>query len=308
MDGFKETFFKFANKTLVYPKKLWVQLLISFVFFCFTFLFLIYYTPFNINELGDNRFLPSCIYAIITSSVIFFTLLLAPVIKKSLLEPGRFTNLELLIMIIITMPFISIGNWIYNSYSIYNHILVVKLNYLILLMDLVYFPGILVANLFDWETRKLVIVDLPFLEEKESLEQVSQDEATVKIKNTEGRTILNTPVSKFLCAYSNQNYTDFLTLDNGEVKKELLRVPFGRLFEQFEDHPQIIRCHRTRIVNLCYLSGFIQDDNKKLIRLKHISEAIPVSRNYPIEDHFPVLNTDNPKPDIKKPSKPTLNL
>ena len=279
---------QFLFRRLVYPSKWWVQILVSLVFGLFVFGFLSFYTPFDLNELHETRYLPSLIYGFITSFVIFLTLIFAPMISKRKFSGNYFNNLNLFILFMVTLVLNNLLNYFYTRYGGYTGVISINTgNFSVLTLDIIYFPALLVANLVDWQTKKLIIVDLPFLENQTRVNDLELDGKIIPLKNTAGKVVLEVQSRDFICAFSNQNYCDIFILNNGKLEKLLLRIPFSKLFEQLDGWPQVIRPHRTRIVNLSYATGLIDDEGKTLIKLKHIDEAIPVSRRYPIEDHCP---------------------
>lgn len=282
----KKVVLDFLFKPIRYPERFWVQISLSLFFFIFLFMFLAFYTPFNLNELGTQRYYPSLVYAAITSSVIFLFLAITPIIDRSILKDDHFNNLKLIILMILSSGLIAVANYFYGKSSIYSSTINVHYNYINLLMDIVYFPGILMANLVNWESKKITIIDIPIISGKDLNENDEHHSKMIQIQYQSDETLIEFCPAEFICAFSNQNYAEIYLFKNNEVQRELIRIPFSRLFEQLENQIGIIRPHRTRIINLKYAIAYIHQDGKKLLRLKHISEAIPISRNYPIEKHL----------------------
>ncbi|MCC5916925.1 MAG: LytTR family transcriptional regulator [Cryomorphaceae bacterium] len=83
----------------------------------------------------------------------------------------------------------------------------------------------------------------------------------------------------FLYAQSEGNYSNIFFLKNGEVASKLLRISLKKLEEQI-CNDEIIRCHRSYILN-------IQNAIKKkgnaqgfIVTLHHTTHKIPISRKY----------------------------
>lgn len=90
---------------------------------------------------------------------------------------------------------------------------------------------------------------------------------------------LNIKKKAFLYAQSEGNYSYIFYLNNEIVEKELLRISLKNLEEQIGDN-NIIRCHRSYILNIqnvIYKQGNSQGFK---ISLKLTAEKIPVSRKY----------------------------
>lgn len=90
---------------------------------------------------------------------------------------------------------------------------------------------------------------------------------------------LNIKKNAFLYAQSEGNYSNIFYLNNEIVEKELLRISLKNLEEQIGDD-NIIRCHRSYILNI--QNAIRKQGNAQgfKISLKLTDEKIPVSRKY----------------------------
>ncbi len=287
MKKFTENLLKFLEIDLVFPERLISKIIIALFFSFFIFLFLIYYKPFNLDQFNEEILNLSCVYAAITGGIIFFILIVThPFIKARRLH---FTNGLLLVLFLIAMPLNYLANLIFTFSLPYGPNLDINHNYIILMMDILYGPALIITNIIDWKTKKLVIIDLK-LQEKVDVEKTEKDFRSLKIVNNENKVLLEVRRESIVAAYSNENYSEVFVLKNGDINKLLIRITFTKLFNQLSKYPEFIRCHRTRIVNMKYVNGFIHNAGTRFLRMKYIDEAIPVSRNYPIEQHLPSLS------------------
>ncbi len=282
----KEGILNFLEIELVFPKKVSSKILVSLFFIPIIFSFLIYYKPFNLEQFPEILIKSSFVYSAITGCIVFLLLLFAHPFFSS--EDKPFNNLALLLLMVLTMPLNYFANLGYSHINETVVLLDMNYNYVILMMDLVFGPALLLANLVDWKKKKLVIIDLN-LREKSEINEDDKFHGLLKIVNETNKPLLEVNPDTIIAASSNENYSEIFILKNGAVTRLLIRITFTKLFQQLSEFPEFIRCHRTYIVNLKYVTGFVNNSGNRLLRLKHFEEAIPVSKSYPIEQHFPTL-------------------
>lgn len=82
-----------------------------------------------------------------------------------------------------------------------------------------------------------------------------------------------------LYAETADNYIAIFHLEDGTVAKTLVRSTLGKLENDLEGFPHIVRCHRAFLVNLEHVFDFKGNAQGLQLRLERIEQAIPVSRN-----------------------------
>jgi len=88
-------------------------------------------------------------------------------------------------------------------------------------------------------------------------------------------------ITDLICFEANDNYSAIYYLKSGEVKKELRRITLKRIEDQLTDHHEIIRCHKSFIINLLNVSHVSGNAQGYKFHLQKLDFAIPVSRNFP---------------------------
>lgn len=83
----------------------------------------------------------------------------------------------------------------------------------------------------------------------------------------------------FLYAQSEGNYSTLYYLQNGIVRKKLVRITLKKLEKQICS-PFIQRCHRSYIIHVQKATGKKGNAQGYRIRLEHTSNLVPVSRKY----------------------------
>jgi len=104
-------------------------------------------------------------------------------------------------------------------------------------------------------------------------------EKYINLQSYNGKEKLAITLADLLYIEAEDNYISVHHLENGIVKKQLLRATMKEieinLKAQF-----IIRCHRSFIVNINIVEKIIRDTHRMKLYLPHISKSIPVSRSY----------------------------
>jgi DNA-binding LytR/AlgR family response regulator len=73
------------------------------------------------------------------------------------------------------------------------------------------------------------------------------------------------------------NYSRVHYMENDRMKERLLRITLKNLESQFDD-PDIVRCHRSFIINLSKPFKIRGDSSGYNLSSEHFSEQIPISR------------------------------
>jgi hypothetical protein len=118
----------------------------------------------------------------------------------------------------------------------------------------------------------------PIFEETQSLQEVKADSFIVVAEN--GKDQLSLTKNNFIAATSADNYIKIYHLNEvGILKNTMLRGTL-KMVENNTSHQQfIIRCHRTAIVNLEFLTALNGTAQGYRLQLRTMTEEIPVSRS-----------------------------
>ena len=86
--------------------------------------------------------------------------------------------------------------------------------------------------------------------------------------------------SELILIKSAENYVEVMYLAGGTGTKKLLRATFKSMEDQLRPFSQMIRCHRTYIVNLDHVIRLHREYGRISLKMNEIEENIPVSRQY----------------------------
>jgi len=79
---------------------------------------------------------------------------------------------------------------------------------------------------------------------------------------------------------SAENYVEIQYLAGGTGTKKLLRATFKNIEDQLKPFSQMIRCHRTYIINMDHIIKLHREYGRIYLKMNGIEEDVPVSRQY----------------------------
>jgi hypothetical protein len=79
---------------------------------------------------------------------------------------------------------------------------------------------------------------------------------------------------------SADNYIEVYYIENNLVEKKMVRNTLKNIENQLFRHPGLIKCHRTRIVNINYIDKIVRDFNGYCLKMNCFDEKLPVSRQF----------------------------
>jgi len=121
---------------------------------------------------------------------------------------------------------------------------------------------------------------LNFEETINAFQDEKQQVLSVKIRSKLKKESLTFTADEFLFAVSEGNYVVFHLYNEKELKKIPIRNSIADIDDQLKDIPYFFRCHRGFIVNLNMVVSKKGNASGYLLKLKHSTDVIPVSRKY----------------------------
>ncbi|MGM0408003.1 MAG: LytTR family DNA-binding domain-containing protein [Bacteroidota bacterium] len=79
---------------------------------------------------------------------------------------------------------------------------------------------------------------------------------------------------------SADNYIEIYYLESDAVEKKIVRNTLKDIEQQLNDQKNIIRCHRTSLVNMVYIEKLIRSYSGYSLVVSELDEKVPVSRQY----------------------------
>lgn len=246
------------------------------------FLFVLFFQPFPLEQLDYNNrllfvtgfgaitFLSACV------TLIFLPLWIPKRFNTSEWESGPPIILNIFLLIVTTTEFAFyiryVGKTPLSLYIMFKTVLVCLLPVIILIIlyrnkSLAHFIGILQEQNNFYFSKLRDYEENGGEEEIDILSDNKSDNLTLKYKN-------------IVLVKSADNYIEMYYLENDLVEKKLIRNTLKNIESQLANQRNLIRCHRTSIVNVVYVDKMERNYNGYSLKMSRLKEKIPVSRQY----------------------------
>jgi LytTr DNA-binding domain len=276
------------------------QVKLAFLFGLVVFLLMYFVQPFG-NKTGSETLLLESSYAGLLTffSILFVFLGVYPLFPHYFKEEnwtvGREAILTLIIIVTIAtantlagrftwnIP-LSISNWLRMIFytclvGIAPATVSILLNQARLLKK--YRKEVCLINNRLHEIPAPIFPDRTSLQQKMGYDKDENPEAfpliTIQAENVKDNLVI--PASTFLAAYSADNYVKVYYQADDLLKSCLLRTTLKKLEENALPFPEIVRCHRTAIVNMTAVKNLTGSAQGYRLQLDGLPDEIPVSRN-----------------------------
>lgn len=260
-------------------KDKWLLVLGSSIF---VLAFLNLYLPFGSAEIKTNRTLFLSGFAGCVFFVLAFTYFVLPKMAKNWFNPETW-NLRKEITLL-SWCFLTIGllNHLYNTIIGKN---IAPQHSLFASIGISFSVGI-------FPVAALIFLTEKYLSQKNSNNALRlSEQLKQKTKMAHGQSLnivpetlksapLEIPLADFLYAVSDNNYTTVYYFSKGVLKQELLRVSIKNVAQQLNALPEIVRCHKSYLINKNQIEAVTGNARSLNLTLANCPTPIPVSRNF----------------------------
>jgi len=263
------------------------KFLISFSFGFFIYLFLLIFQPFDIDEIIGSKSIYLIGFGIITILVMLFNYSALPAVFPRYFDLDKWKIKNQIAFILLIIAEIAVLNFLYNSYVGYGNPLQHSLIYFVLItVSVGFFPVIL-----------LVFTTELFLSKKHQKE-ASEINSKIQLEKDSGKTDYNPAIeivsesksgnftiseNDLVFIKSEDNYCKVYYRTNGDIKNQLLRVTLKNIEEQLKPFKDIIRNHRSYIVNKNQISKITGNARAYYLHFDGCEDLVPISRSFPKE-------------------------
>ena len=105
----------------------------------------------------------------------------------------------------------------------------------------------------------------------------SAGEMVIELTGENEKDVLEVPLEALLFIRSVDNYCNVYLWEKGSIQRNLLRSSLKRMEGQIKT-PELVRCHRSYIVNLTQVRALSGNARGYRLHLRHFVDPIPVSR------------------------------
>jgi hypothetical protein len=257
------------------------KLKLSFAFGLFLFLFLFFFKPFDLGRFQEDLLEYSLGMGFLDFLATFLLLYVSPLIFKVYFNEDRWTVGKNILLMVFGVLFI--GTILWNFGETYKEI-----------------HGFSKLTFLEFISKAFLVGIIPltfyiFLNEKR--ERGKREKRIFKITefhkendiNTSKEISINSDNEKEKITFkadnliyitSQGNYASFFLKKDNAIKEKILRITLTKITEKLKEHPNIIRCHKSYIVNSNFINAIKGNARGYLLKSNYISEEIPVSRTF----------------------------
>ena len=262
------------------------NILLSFGVGCFIFLFLYIFQPYSISNTLNNKLLYTAGFGFITFVLKSFFFTIPPLIFKEYFRDENWTVGRHIMLLILLVSSITFCNYFYNLF-------VQNTDNMDLLSLEIFF-------LYTFSVSIFPIIIFIFISEK--LHRVFREKNSKKImkfkvstpveKNNEDVNILadnnkeniSFNTANLVYITSNSNYASLFINTNNGVEEHILRSTLSKIYKNLENNKNIIRCHKSYIINAKNMDSISGNARGYFLESKLLTNQIPVSRSFKKED------------------------
>jgi len=269
------------------PRPVLKSLIIAVLSGLFIALFLLYFEPFNLHLNTDgNKVFHMSFFGCITTFVLLFFLFVFPVLLPNLFSDKNWKLGYQMILNMLILIVIATFNSIYSNYI--NSIPFGWDSYWLILSRTSVLGILPIAFITFSDYYLKVKSSLNFvsniLENKKEFLKDSK-EVTHQISTDLKSETFSFKENDFNYAIAVGNYIDMCSFDENTLKKVTYRVSLSSFEIQLKESSNLIRCHRSCLVNLNKVKNISGNAQGLKLELINQSEIISVSRKY-----IPVVN------------------
>ncbi|MCW3785753.1 LytTR family transcriptional regulator DNA-binding domain-containing protein [Plebeiibacterium sediminum] len=286
-----KSLFNLLNKPYPPIQNIWKS---AFFIGLFISLFLYVFQPFGLQLMQhDHKELVLLGYGLVTFIVLIANKSFLPLIIPSVFVEEGWTIKKQILWLIWLVLTISLGNYLYAV--------------LFTVIPWSGFNGLLVFMIFTIAIALIPIVLTTFITQnallKKNIAHSQEINASIhkKIEKQEdiiavesGKQIVNFNTDHIIAIESEGNYINMLTIEDDQVKSELIRNTIKNLEDQLSDRASFFKCHRAFIINLSYVQNVTGNSQGFNVDLLNLDKSIPVSRTYTKDFKKRMVELDKP--------------
>lgn len=273
--------FDFLNKPYLFNTDLRYSLKLGSGIAIGVFLFILFFQPLELNNTDFNSYILTIAgFASITFLLISFVKIILPwtFLGKVRIERWDIKR-EIFHMLLI---------WTLNSVAFCFYLvyvgkvpLTMYLAFKIVLICLVFPVLIMLINEINNQKIHLQEMRRKILEFEEQLGsgRLDKKQTLELVSDSRNEKLILEPESLILVR-SAENYVEIVYQKDQSVQKKLLRSTMRSIEDQLRSHPEMVRCHRTCIVNTGKGTKILRTQQGIKLRIPDYDEDIPVSRQY----------------------------
>ncbi|TVQ46546.1 MAG: LytTR family transcriptional regulator [Saprospirales bacterium] len=251
----------------------------------FVFLFLLFFQPFGLSDLFENKIPVLLGYGLITSFVVWLFNFPFQALFPRLFSEKSWTLLKEILFSMAVITTIAIANWVYTitlgymRYSIQGF-----LTALLWTFSLGVFP-MTVGILFNYYFLfKKYLAEAKALRGESTLKKSDNkkpgQEGLISLFDQTGNELIRLSSDEIIRLEAAGNYVELHFSQSGETERLLIRSTLKNLLNQINGHQLIVQTHRSHAANLYHLQSVSGNAQGLQLQLNFSEEKVPVSRSF----------------------------
>lgn len=226
-------------------------------------------------------------YGAVTLAVMFACVCGVPALLPRLFNESTWTVGRQIGMMLLTIFFVTIGNFLYSgTYLRADFSVRIMLYFGVITTAIGIFPltVLVLYRQLKWQrqyNREAALINMHVQEKKQ--QEPEQPAPTsgnqIRIAADQAKDDLTLAADQLTCIEAADNYIRVFYESEGAMKQVLLRGTLKKAVESLNSHPFFFRCHRTYLVNLDKVEQISGNAAGYKLQLKLLPMEIPVSRN-----------------------------
>jgi hypothetical protein len=111
----------------------------------------------------------------------------------------------------------------------------------------------------------------------------AENEKIVQFRFDNEKDRLELALKNLVCVEGSDNYSAFYYYKDDKFRKDLFRVTLKSVEDQLSDSADLIRCHKSFIVNITYIRRVSGNAQGYRLHVQDLNFEVPVSRKFPRE-------------------------
>lgn len=267
------------NKAYYLDASIRHRLLQALAFSSFVFVFLSFFRPFGIPQLGSLAVAIAFNFAGLTFVCMLLLNIVVPKAFPKFFHEEAWTVGRELLYSCVNVVFIGLANGLLSIY-----LKLAEANFTVLVMFLVYTVSIAIFPISGSIVYKEMRARKQYEAGSEQLNEVIvpvnlKEEELLVLKGQNLEDTLQLRAEQLLYIMSADNYVEVYFLDKNHVGKKLLRNPLKVYEEQLAPFLHFWRCHKSYLVNLNRVERVSGNAQGYKLHLNSTQETVPVSRS-----------------------------
>ncbi len=130
------------------------------------------------------------------------------------------------------------------------------------------------------ERRKKKVLEIKERKRKNRFINSKKLSKEVRIISDNGKENITFYIDNLAYVTSQGNYASFFLKNEGDFKEKIIRITLTKIAIELKDYSNIIRCHKSYLVNINHVNDISGNARGYLLKLDFVPINIPVSRKF----------------------------